>query len=677
MDKAIEDALYFVAEKGWVDATQSYFPTLVTYLGTALSADCALVDELLPDNRTARTVGIYAKGHVVPNLEYSLEGTPCDNVIGKKLCCYPCGIQQLFPDDRLLAQMAAESYVGVPLWDSQGKPNGLIAVIRSTPLTPDERKTAEAVLQIVAVRCAHELDSMRHESRLREYAVLLHSLVDGFYFADHQGRFIDANVSYCNLTGYTLEELLSMSVFDIEASESPREVEEHIACVIRCGHDRFESRLRRKDGSTFEVEISAQYWPHNAGRFAVIVRDISFVKSAARERASLELQLEHSKRLEAIGRLAGGVAHDFNNMLTVIVGQAELLLSDETLSASTRNDVREIRSAAERSATLTSQLLAFARKQPAAPMVINLNETIERMLDILRRLIGEDIELNWTPQSNIWNVRLDPTQIDRVVTDLCVNARDALNGIGRISISTHNTQHIVGAVDDEHPCIDRGAHSGDFVCLTIRDNGPGFDEAVRKHLFEPFFSTKKAGLGTGLGLATVYGVVRQNHGFVEVDSEPEHGATFKLYFPRCLTAVSLPIDSAEAKREVSRRHTILLVEDEPRVMRLVGAMLSSMGFNVLTAGDPQEALQIARRKGSEIDLLLTDVVMPKMNGKELWAQVRLVLPQIKCLFMSGYNAEVVASRGVLEAGIHFIQKPFKIAELGLSIDAALFGKSPD
>lgn len=668
MEKVIEEALYFIAQKGWAVSSQSYFSSLVTYLGEALGGDYVLVDELLPDRVTARTVVLYAKGEVVPNLEYSLAGTPCENVVGKGLCSYSRELRTLFPKDQLLTEMSAESYIGIPLWDSKGEASGLIAVIWSTPLSPSIRSMAEVVLQIVAVRSAHELDSLRQESRLKEYGLLLQSLVDGFYFAERSGRFLDVNVAYSRMTGYSVEELLSMSVSDLEAKESTVETQTRLENLEKIGYERFETRLRRKDETTFDAEISAQYLPDLGGRFAVLVRDISEFKCAERERATLELQLEHAKRLEAVGRLAGGVAHDFNNMLTVILGQSELMLSEPSLPECLYDDVRTISEAAERAALLTSQLLAFARKQPATPKILDLNGAIETLLDVLGRLLGENIELSWTPGRDLGKVRLDPTQLEQILLNLFMNARDAMAGKGTITISTHPTRldgyDAVAEVVASSPVV----QGGDYVCLTISDTGEGFCDEARKHLFEPFYSTKTIGRGTGLGLSTVYGIVKQNGGVISVQSEPQRGATFKIYLPRCLENVVNVAKSDVEPRRFSRRRTVLLVEDEPKVMRLVAAMLDALGFDVIPTGDPSEALLLAGEKSRKIDLLVTDVVMPVMNGKELYLRIHDICPETKCLFMSGYDAGVVAHHGVLDEGIHFIQKPFRTIDLGMRIE---------
>ncbi|MGC4063802.1 MAG: ATP-binding protein [Polyangiaceae bacterium] len=671
MEQAILDALYFVANKGWTESPQSYFNALVSFLGTTLSATWALVDELDEERFSARTVGMYGNGTVLQNFEYALAGTPCENVMGRKLCCYAQDVQRQFPDDRLLVDMGAESYIGIPLWSSNGEPIGLIAVLWTTPLSATMRETAENVLQIVALRCAHELDTVRHESRLREYSELLDELMDGFYFADCQKRFRDVNATFCEMTGYGRIELAKLTFFDLVVPDFLDETRRHVAEVVTKGKGRFETRLRRKDERTIDIEASALYWPSRGGRFAVTVRDVTEQKRTERERTALETRLYHAQRLEAVGRLAGGVAHDFNNMLAVILGQAELLLSDPTLAPGMRESLLDVRGAAERSAALTSQLLAFARKQRTTPKVLDVNAAIERMLHMLKRLLGEHIDLVWKPTHELWNVRVDPTQFDQIVANLCVNARDAMPNGGHLSISTTQGSHARTLVDSEGALAPGDLVHRDYVCLAVSDTGCGMDEDTKKHVFEPFFSTKGGRSGPGLGLATVYGVVTQNGGFVEVDSTPGKGSTFRLYFPRCPSdAISGTVPTRRLKPS-TERVSILLVEDEPRVMRLIATMLKTLGYEVFTAAGPLEALQVIHRLGGEISLLLTDVVMPDMNGRQLFEQVRALYPKMRCLYMSGYSAEIIAGQGVLEDGTRLVQKPFKAAELEEAIALVL------
>jgi two-component system cell cycle sensor histidine kinase/response regulator CckA len=341
---------------------------------------------------------------------------------------------------------------------------------------------------------------------------------------------------------------------------------------------------------------------------------------------ALEEQLQQAQKMESVGRLAGGVAHDFNNMLGVILGHAEIALEQVDPAQPLHAGLVEIRKAAMRSAGLTRQLLAFARKQTVAPQVLNLNETVSGMLKMLNRLMGEDIDLDWKPAAALWPIKVDPSQIDQILANLCVSARDAIAGTGGMTIETENRTL------SEEDCADRaGLLAGDYMMLAVSDNGSGMDKETQSHLFEPFFTTKEFGKGTGLGLATVYGAVKQNGGFIDVYSEPCLGTTFKIYLPRLLG------DAQLARIEVTSK----------------------------AAADGHE----------NILMLMTDVVMPEMNGRDLAVQILALHPRIRQLFMSGHTADVIAHHGVLDKGVHFLQKPATVRDLTAKVREVLDGET--
>ena len=397
-------------------------------------------------------------------------------------------------------------------------------------------------------------------------------------------------------------------------------------------------------------------------------QDITERKQSEAEQEKLQSQLLQAQKMESVGRLAGGVAHDFNNMLSVILGHAEMILDQVDPSQPLFSELEEIRKAAERSAILTRQLLTFARKQTIAPKVIDLNETVEGMLQMLRRLIGEDIELSWLPGKNLAPVKMDPSQIDQILANLCVNARDAIADVGKITIETD-----VVSFDDAYCTDHAGFIPGEFIMLAVSDNGRGMDKETVSHLFEPFFTTKEVGKGTGLGLATVYGAVKQNKGFVNVYSEPGQGTTFRIYLPPYQAGRRSRVDTATAKPASRGSETILLVEDESANLRMVTIMLEKLGYDVIAANTPGEAIRMAHEHTGPIDLLVTDVVMPEMNGRDLAKNILHIYPGIKRLFMSGYTANVIVHHGVLDEGVHFIQKPFSPKDLGAKLRDVLEG----
>ncbi|MGC4121632.1 MAG: PAS domain S-box protein [Myxococcales bacterium] len=387
---------------------------------------------------------------------------------------------------------------------------------------------------------------------------------------------------------------------------------------------------------------------------------------AEAEKGRLEAQLRQAQKLESVGRLAGGVAHDFNNMLCVILGHAGMSLSQLAPEHPLYASLEQIRAAATHSADLTRQLLAFARKQTVAPQVLSLNDTVSATLKMLRRLIGEDIDLRFEAGEGLWPVKVDPSQIDQILANLCLNSRDAIVGVGHIELRTRNCS-VDADTCQKHP----GASPGDYVQLSVRDDGHGMDRAIMARLFEPFFTTKEVGKGTGLGLATVYGAVRQNGGFIDVESAPGQGATFRIHLPRHLLAAE-PAQAAKAPLAAGRGHeTVLVVEDEEAVLALAVSMLERHGYRVLSAQTPRDALRQAKEHAGEIDLLVTDVIMPEMNGRELLRELLPLFPRLRSLFVSGYTADIVAPQGVLEPGVVFLQKPFSDEELVGKVREAL------
>ena len=400
--------------------------------------------------------------------------------------------------------------------------------------------------------------------------------------------------------------------------------------------------------------------------YANVSQDITERKRAEVEKQELQEQLAQAQKLEAVGRLAGGVAHDFNNMLSVIIGNTELALERGNLTPVLRAGLEEVRGAAVRSTELTGQLLAFARKQTIAPKVIDLNEAVDKMLKMLRRLIGEGVELEWIPDADLWKVKIDTVQMDQVLVNLSINARDAIEGTGRVTIETKNV-----SVDESYCSKHVYFIPGDYVMLAVSDNGHGMDRETMANIFEPFFTTKDPGKGTGLGLAMVYGIVKQNNGFINTYSEPGKGTSMKIYLPRYAGKAELAQGPGEEKEPGAGRNggtgTILLVEDEPAILKMIKVMLEKQGYTVLAAPTADEAIRVTQERAGDILLLMTDVVMPGMDGVRLSIKLRSMVPKLKCLFMSGYTANVIAHHGVLDDDVNFIQKPFSMKMLAQKV----------
>jgi len=429
-------------------------------------------------------------------------------------------------------------------------------------------------------------------------------------------------------------------------------------------HSRVQNRreILFKDGRVFDCYSAPMILKEEEIGRVWDFRDISDHKRMEQEREKLQDQVLQSQKLEAVGILAGGVAHDFNNMLGAIIGYAELTLDRMDTANPFRKNLDKILDAARRSADITRQLLAFARKQTISPVVFNLNQSIEAILKMIRRLIGENIELAWLPGTGRFMIKMDPSQLDQIIVNLCVNARDAIAGVGRITIETDAV-----SFDEAYCSLHSGITPGDYARLSVGDNGCGMDKETLTHIFEPFFTTKGLGQGTGMGLATIYGIVRQNQGFITVYSEKETGTIFKVHIPmNTAEAEGTKMGKSEAA-PLGKGESILIVEDDPMLLEMTAMMLQSLGYSVLSAATPGEALGLIRENPTEIHLFITDVVMPEMNGRELAERILEIRPTIKHLFMSGYTANVIAHQGVLDEGINFIQKPFMLKDLAVKI----------
>ena len=428
-------------------------------------------------------------------------------------------------------------------------------------------------------------------------------------------------------------------------------------------------------GTPFELELRAI--PENGASLVCLVRgnaemrpktgaarlfgslqDITESKRAEEAHEKLEVELRQAQKMEAAGQLAGGVAHDFNNILQAILGYSQLLLDVLPKEDETHEFADRIAKSADRAATLTRQLLAFARKQTIAPRVFELNELVAGMLKMLRPLIGEDIDLMWQSTPDLLTVKMDPGQIDQILANLLVNARDAIGGVGRITIQTATADF-----DEGYCACHEGLVPGQYVMLSVSDDGSGMDKETQAHIFEPFFTTKELGKGTGLGLATVYGIVKQNGGIIHVHSEPGEGTTFKIYLPRHAYEEALREETGGIPERRTGTETVLLVEDEAPLLILAARLLEGLGYTVLSADRPSKALEVVREYPGDIHLLMTDVVMPGKNGRDLWREVSNLRPNLKCLFMSGYTSTAITHRGVLEDGLNFLQKPFTVEAL--------------
>jgi two-component system cell cycle sensor histidine kinase/response regulator CckA len=510
----------------------------------------------------------------------------------------------------------------------------------------------------------------RVEEKIARFGSVFQNVLNEIYLFDTDTlRFFQVNKASLQNLGYSMRELKQLTPLDINPEFTPESFEKLLAPLRNNEIKKviFETERKRKDQTFYPAEIHLQLLAYeNKTVFCSIVLDITEKKHREVEQRKLEAQFQQAQKMESVGRLAGGVAHDYNNCLSVIMGFTELARAKVDSNNPLCADFEEILKAARRATDITRQLLAFARKETVAPKVLDLNRNVESMLKMIQRLIGENIDLTWLPGAGLWPVKMDPSQIDQILANLCVNARDAIAGVGKIIIETK------GVVIDTDYCANHpGSAPGEFTLLMISDNGCGMGKELLNHIFEPFFTTKAADKGTGLGLATVYGIVKQNNGFIDVTSEPGKGTTIKIYLPR---NDGKPVDILKENKEIIPQgdgETILVVEDDPAILKLVQRILNDLGYVVLTAGTPNEAIHLFKDNVGKIHLIVTDLIMPEMNGSDMVKKLQSFCPGLKNVFMSGYTADIIAHQGVLDEGMHFVQKPFSKRDLATIVRKTL------
>ncbi|RPH48355.1 MAG: PAS domain S-box protein [Desulfobacteraceae bacterium] len=558
-------------------------------------------------------------------------------------------------------------YLTVPVFND----DKIVAVVGVANKSADYNETdvlqltllMDAVWKVVEQNKAVEL----HRALSSRHEALLSAIPDMIMEVD-----INKIYTWTNQTGI---EFFGEDVIGKEAAfyfEGEQETYQSVKPLFNGNHNIIyvESWQRRKDGQKRLLAWLCKVLKDERGNVTGAIssaHDITDQKRAEAEKSKLEEQYRQAQKMEAIGQLAGGVAHDFNNMLNIILGYSQIALMKIDQSSPLQADIREIMNAAKRSTDLVRQLLAFARKQTIAPKVLDFNDAISSMLKMLRKLIGEDIDLLWKPAANLWPVKMDPTQIDQILTNLAVNARDSISGVGKITIETGSVEF-----DDSYCAMHTGFIAGKYVLLAVSDNGCGMDKETLEKVFDPFFTTKKFGEGTGMGLATVYGIVKQNNGFINVYSESGKGTTFRIYLPLHEDKDAAIDKPKEHTKPLTGTETVLIVEDEKVLLKLGKVMLEELGYNVLAASAPGEAIRMVEEHTGDIHLVLTDVVMPEMSGRDLQRRIsELRPPDLRFLFMSGYTANVIAHRGILDKGVNMLQKPFSMNDLASKVREAL------
>jgi two-component system, cell cycle sensor histidine kinase and response regulator CckA len=527
------------------------------------------------------------------------------------------------------------------------------------------RRTAE--LERKNLQLADEIEVRKKaEADWQKAAAIMDKLADAVNWLSRDGAYLYVNDAACAMHGYSREEILTRSVFDVAPDYPPEAWAKHWEKLKREGSLHFETKNVSRDGRIFPVEVTANYLNFDGVEYnCAIIRDLSEREESEAEKQALMVQLAQAQKMESVGRLAGGIAHDFNNLLTPVLGYAEMLQLSLPTGSRDYERVRNIHKAADRAKVLTQQLLSFSRKQILDMKTIDMNEVVRSFYDILRRTIREDIAIQLHLTRDLLGIRADHNQIAQILMNLAINAQDAIEGNGVITIETAPI-----TIDAEYLRQHADVTVGDYLMLAVTDSGCGMDEATLSHIFEPFFTTKGVGHGSGLGLATVYGLVRQHDGHIWVYSEKDEGSVFKIYFP---VVSELPVATpGKAVGPIgldARGRTILLVEDNEMVRRLAQDLLESFGAEIIVCEGPKQALSLSL--GRQIDLLLTDVVMPEMNGPELHRQLLVAHPALKVLYMSGYTNDASVHQDLFDDRVNFIRKPFTVEQLAHMVEAAL------
>ncbi|MGO9481815.1 MAG: PAS domain S-box protein [Candidatus Kryptoniota bacterium] len=549
-------------------------------------------------------------------------------------------------------------YDDLPLETSEGKAISVEFV--SNVYFVDHAKVIQCNIRDITARKRNEDSAETEHKRLMS---AIEQVAESVVITDANGNIQFVNPAFEEVTGYSRVEAIGQNPRILKSGEQDKLFYRNLWETISGGRT-WSGRIvnRRKDGTIYTEEATISPVRDSSGRIVNYVA----VKREITDELRMSAQIQQSQKMEAVGILAGGVAHDYNNMLGVILGYTERALKKVDATHPLHDDLEAIYKAAKHSADITRQLLTFARKQTIVPIVLDLNQNVENMLVMIQRLIGEDIQLSWLPEDGLWPIKMDPIQFDQILANLCVNARDAISGVGKVTLEARNL-----IFDEDYCAHHAGITAGEYVLLAVSDNGSGMDKHTLDQIFEPFFTSKDVGQGTGLGLSIVYGIVKQNNGFISVRSEPGEGTTFSVYLPRY--PGQLLDDRREMTEEIpfGRGETVMIVEDEPSLLTMARIILEDLGYRVLAASTPGEAIKLAEENADKIQLAITDVIMPDMNGRELAEKLQSLYPSLRILFMSGYTSDAIARRDVLDEGVNFIQKPFSTKDLAFRVREAL------
>lgn len=645
--KQIEDSIRTIVEGVQVDSSSEFFQSLALQVSKATGADHAFVGEFVDgDEPWIQLVGTCVNRAMAVNMFFKLQGTPYSEVIATKGVCSYSDITTRFPNDPKLPELEAQSYVGVPVIDSRGSTIGVMAALFKSRV--DNLVLVGSVLQVFSKWTAAEMERSHAEER---FSKAFRSSPEGCAITTLRNSLvIEANDAFLKMLGYERSEVVGKSSTEVRHWVDWNERAAIVKKIAECGSVREESvKLRTKTGKILNVRFSGEIIHiQNEPCLLGLARDVT-------EQSILEEKFHQSQKMEAVGMLAGGVAHDFNNLLGVIIGYSEMLSSSAAPNSPTLKKIDAIKQAAQRAAVLTTQLLAYSRKQAIQPRVSNLNSIVSETEKMLRRLIGENIQLLVLQAQKLDYVNVDPGQMVQVLMNLAINARDAISKNGKLTIETANVF--------VHEVERKGITPGQYVRLSVSDTGMGMSEATKARIFEPFFTTKGPGQGTGLGLATVQGIVETSGGSIWVDSKLGVGTKFEIYLPRVEDGVTAHETEAPSVKAASGPATILLVEDEVAMRMVINESLRREGYRVLAAGNGLDALRLAEQHHGPIDLLITDVIMPAMSGPEVAQALATSRPHTPVLYISGYTADKLTYYPELETDVALLQKPFKLDAL--------------
>lgn len=637
-----------------------FFETVVEHLAEALKVNLAFVGLLSEDGRCITTRAIHGS---VPrgSLTYELKGSASELVVGKTTYCCPDAARMVFGNDQLLKDMSAESFIGAPLNDRRGEPMGLIAAMDARPMKDVEFK--KTLIEVFALRTAGEIHRTNAEEALRQseqkYRGLFENSLTANYISTPDGRLLGCNESFARLYGFdSVEEAMALRAEDVYVDRWERQ--DFVNLIMEKKRlEQYESTYVRKDGQAIHVVENAVGVFDAEGQLLQIQGTLLDIT----ERKRMEEQLLQSQKIESLGILAGGIAHDFNNLLTVI--NTNLFLAESAVEPGhpVLVPLNEIRTTVKRAVSLTGQILAFGRKQVMERKHHELDTIVHEFGVTLRRIVEEDIQITLSVNSTGSVVHCDRGQIEQILLNLCVNARDAMEKGGTIGIRTYKT-----ILDADFCAHHQWAREGCFVCLEVSDDGCGIDEAVLEKIFDPFFTTKEVGKGSGMGLAVVYGIIKAHQGLLDVRSTPGRGSVFSAYLPVVEQARPDNDHSGGTVPKALRgTETILLVEDNNQIRDVTSMILTEYGYTVLTANNGEEALTIVGHADNQVDLVFTDMVMPRMGGHELYNRLTTMKPDMKFLFTSGYTFVAQDMEFIHRKSLSFLQKPYELETLLLTI----------